>query len=58
MVGVRIIPHLWEKKQEKKKKVSQLESSSYKEIQKCQPFCCTWSPYVFFKSKATTPGRI
>ena len=46
------------KKKQGKKKISQLESSPYKEIQKFQPFCCTWGPYVFSKSKATTLGRI
>lgn len=57
MVGVRIIPHLWEKKQEKKKNLTTgkliLQGNT-----KMSAFLLHMESLCFFKSKATTLGRI
>lgn len=58
MVGVRIIPHLWEKKQEKKKKSHNWKAHPTRKYKNVSLFAAHGVPMFFFKSKATTLGRI
>ena len=57
MVGVRIIPHLWGKKQEKKKNLT-AGKLTLQGNTKMSAFLLHMESLCFFKSKATTLGRI